>query len=86
MSSSIQRLFAFHFNSLDRSTCTRKFLSTLVPMKTTAAVAALVVGASALPYVRRQANHGNGSAPVTNPAVWRSLRGKIKHVVYLMEE
>ncbi|KAK3634031.1 hypothetical protein LTR56_015499 [Elasticomyces elasticus] len=59
-------------------------------MKTAATFAALAATASALPYVRRQAGygngHGHGSAPVSDPAVWESLRGKIKHVVYLMEE
>jgi len=55
-------------------------------MKSTAAFATLMAGASAMPYIRRQASYGNGSAPVTNPAVWADLRGKIKHIVYLMEE
>ncbi|KAK4561567.1 hypothetical protein LTR86_004246 [Recurvomyces mirabilis] len=57
-------------------------------MKTAAAVVALAAGASAMPYVRRQASYGNATstAPITNPAVWENLRGKIKHVVYLMEE
>ena len=52
--------------------------------KTAATIAAFAAGASAIPYIRRQASYGNNS--VTNPAVWESLRGKIKHVVYLMEE
>ena len=55
-------------------------------MKSTATFATLLAGAAAAPYVRRQALYGNGTAPVTNPAVWDDLRGKIKHVVYLMEE
>lgn len=55
-------------------------------MRTTTAVAALVASASALPHIKRQSSYGNGTASVSNPAVWESLRGKIKHVVYLMEE
>lgn len=57
-------------------------------MRTATAFAALAAGASAMPYIRRQASYSNSTstAPVSNPAVWEDLRGKIKHVVYLMEE
>jgi len=55
-------------------------------MKSFAAVAALVAAASALPWSRRHESSGNGTAPISNPAVWENLRGKIKHVVYLMME
>ncbi|KAI0475645.1 phosphatidylglycerol specific phospholipase [Xylariaceae sp. FL0804] len=50
-------------------------------MKTAAAFAALLAVSSAYPHVRRASN---GTVP--NPAVWESLRGKIKYVVYLMME
>lgn len=53
-------------------------------MKTTVALASLLAGVSALPHIRRQS--GNGTSSVPDPAVWEDLRGKIKHVVYLMEE
>lgn len=53
-------------------------------MKSTVAVASMLAGVSAMPYVRRQVTNGTSSVP--NPAVWADLRGKIKHVVYLMEE
>jgi len=55
-------------------------------MKSSIAFAALLAGASAMPYVKRQSNYSNGTASIPNPAVWENLRGKIKHVVYLMEE
>ena len=55
-------------------------------MKTFALTAALVATATALPHVRRVTPVNNGTAPVSDPAVWESLRGKIKHIVYLMME
>jgi phospholipase C len=57
-------------------------------MKTATVVAALAAGTSAMPFIKRQGSYSNstGTAPVSNPAVWDSLRGKIKHIVYLMEE
>ena len=54
-------------------------------MRSAVALTALVASASAL-AIKRQSTYSNSSASAPNPAVWESLRGKIKHVVYLMEE
>lgn len=55
-------------------------------MKSFATLATLVAATSALPWTRREESSSNGTAPIQNPAVWENLRGKIKHVVYLMME
>lgn len=49
------------------------------------AFSTLIASASAL-AIRRQYGNSSGLAPISNPEVWEDLRGKIKHVVYLMEE
>lgn len=57
-------------------------------MKSALAIAALAATASALPQVARSSSSKNSTAPaaIHNPQVWSDLRGKIKHVVYLMLE
>ncbi|KAI7629874.1 phosphatidylglycerol specific phospholipase [Hortaea werneckii] len=54
-------------------------------MKSTIALAGLLAGVSALPHAKRTSSTGNTTS-VPNPEVWEGLRGKIKHVVYLMME